>query len=179
MMTPTDGERAAADGPRAVSSTPRGMTIVCVAGLAICGMAGPAWAAGPFASFAGAWRGAGHISMADGSRASIRCKATYAVNPEGDAMNIDVDCASDSYRVDIVASVVARGKSLSGQWQETTRQVQGDVTGQVPGPGELQASLEGTGFGIQLSIATRGRRQAVTVQSDGTDVHGATIKLRR
>ncbi len=74
---------------------------------------------------------------------------------------------------------VAQGNNFSGTWKETTRQVDGKVTGRVPAPGEFQASLEGTGFGIQLSATTNGKQQAVTIQSQGTDVQTVKISLRK
>ncbi len=139
----------------------------------------PASAAGPFAGFSGQWAGTGDIAMSDGSREKIRCKATYSVGPSGDALHIDMNCASDSYRVNIISNVVAEGNNFSGTWKETTRQVDGSVTGRVPAPGEFQASLEGTGFGIQLSATTNGKQQAVTIQSQGTDVQTVKISLRK
>ena len=139
----------------------------------------PALAAGPFAGFAGEWSGSGDISMTDGSQEKIRCKASYSVGPSGEALNINVNCASDSYRVNIISNVVAQGTSFSGTWRETTRQADGTVTGRIPSPGELQASLDGTGFGIQLAATTNGKQQAVTIQAEGTDVKSVKISLRK
>ena len=139
----------------------------------------PAVAAGPFVGFSGEWTGGGEISMSNGSREKIRCKASYSVGPSGEALNINVNCASDSYRVNIISNVVAEGMSFSGTWRETTRQAEGKVTGRVPTPGKLQASLDRTGFGIQLAATTNGKRQAVTIQADGTDVKTVNISLHR
>ncbi len=139
----------------------------------------PAVAAGPFTGFAGEWSGGGDISMTDGSQEKIRCKASYSVGPSGEALNINVNCASDSYRVNIISNVVAQGTSFSGTWRETTRQADGKVTGRVPAPGELQASLDGTGFGIQLAATTNGKQQAVTIQAEGTDVKSVKISLHK
>ena len=139
----------------------------------------PAVAAGPFAGFAGEWTGGGDISMTDGSQEKIRCKASYSVGPSGAALNINVNCASDSYRVNIISNVVAEGTNFSGTWRETTRQADGKVTGRVPAPGELQASLDGTGFGIQLAATTNGKQQAVTIQAEGTDVKTVKISLHK
>ena len=139
----------------------------------------PAVAAGPFTNFAGEWSGNGDIAMTDGSREKIRCKASYSVGPSGDALNINVNCASDSYRVNIISNVVAQGSSFSGTWRETTRQVQGDVTGRVPAPGEYQASLEGTGFGIALSATSNGKLQSINIVAQGTDVQNVNISLRK
>ena len=139
----------------------------------------PAVAAGLFVGFAGEWTGSGDIAMTDGSQEKIRCKASYSVGPTGVALNINVNCASDSYRVNIISNVVAEGSSFEGTWRETTRQADGKVTGRVPAPGELQASLDGTGFGIQLAATTNGKQQAVTIQAEGTDVKSVKISLHK
>ena len=142
-------------------------------------LASPTSAAGPFADFAGAWTGTGTITTTDGAQEAIRCRATYAVKSGGDALGINVNCASDSYRVDIVSDVVAQDGALSGSWQETTRQIQGDVTGHIPSPDTFQASLQTPGGGIQLGARTNGKQQAITITSQGSDIRGANITLRK
>ena len=145
--------------------------------------AAPAFAAGPFTGFPGEWTGTGEVTMSDGSRDKIKCKASYSTGPSGQALNIDVNCASDSYRVNIVSNVVAQGSgfgtSFAGTWRETTRQVSGDVTGRVPEAGEYQASLSGTGFGLGLAATSNGKVQAITITSQGTDVKTVRISLKR
>lgn len=135
--------------------------------------------AGSFESFAGHWQGGGTITLGDGSREAIRCKASYAAREDGDAMNIDVDCASDSYRVRILSQLVAQGDTFSGDWQEVTRQAQGSVTGLILGPGEMQADLRALGIEIRLSARATGDRQAIAIRVQGTDVQAVDIALRR
>ena len=137
----------------------------------------PAFAAGPFTNFPGEWSGTGDITLSDGSRDRIKCKASYSTSPSGEALNINVNCASDSYRVNIISNVVAEGSSFAGTWRETTRQVNGDVTGRVPALGEYQASLSGTGFGIELAATSNGKVQAINITSQGTDVQSVKISL--
>ncbi len=158
---------------------PRWFAAVAIAATISSTPIAPAWAAGPFAGFDGEWSGNGDIAMTDGSREKIRCKASYSVGPSGEALHISMNCASDSYRVNIISNVVAQGNDFQGTWRETTRQVDGQVTGHVPQPGEFQASLNGTGFSIQLAATSNGRQQAVTIQSQGTDVQTVKISLRR
>ena len=141
--------------------------------------AAPAFAAGPFTGFPGEWVGTGDVTMTDGSRDRIKCKASYSTGPSGQALNINVNCASDSYRVNIISNVVAQGSQFSGTWRETTRQVNGDVTGRVPAPGEYQARLSGTGFGLELAATSNGKSQAITINSQGTDVQSVKISLRK
>ncbi len=150
---------------------------VLVAGLCLS-ITGPTFAASAFAGFEGSWRGQGTVSLTDGSREAIRCRALYGVRSD-DALSVDVNCASDSYRVHILANVVAKGNALSGSWQETTRQLGGTVTGRVPKPGELQAAFETMGGGLQLSARVDQRRQVVIMNSQGTDLQAISISFTR
>lgn len=139
----------------------------------------PTWAMGVFAGFPGHWAGSGSLSMADGSRESIRCRAEYVPGTNEDALGIDVTCGSDSYRINIIADISAHGNAISGSWRETTRQIQGNVSGEVPRPGQMQASLTAVGGGIQLAATATGKLQAITIRSQGTEVVGADITLKR
>ena len=142
-------------------------------------LANPASAAGSFTHFVGTWKGGGTVTTVDGNQEKIRCKANYGVNATGDRLDINVDCASDSYRLNLVSTVLAQGGTLSGSWQETTRQIQGDVSGSLPSPDTLQASLQALGGSIELAAQTNGRQQAITITTQGSDIKGAAIKLRR
>ena len=53
------------------------------------------------------------------------------------------------------------------------------MTGQIPARGEMQAKLEGLGFGMQLGARSDGKRQAITNSSQGADVQGVSITLRQ
>ena len=117
--------------------------------------------------------------MADGSRESIRCKARYKIGAGGDALAINVLCASDSYRVHILSNVDVQGDTFSGSWQETTRQVSGSLTGGIPAPNTYQASLQTMGGGLELGARTNGTQQAITITSQGSDIAGASILLRK
>lgn len=139
-----------------------------------------AQAPAPFAGFSGNWTGGGDIAMAGGAREKVRCKAEYSVPPSGEALHISINCASDSYKVQVVSNVVAAADgTLSGTWKELTRQADGGVTGRIAGPGQIQASLEGTVYGIQLSVTTKANLQAITIQSQGTDVQSVHIQMRK
>jgi len=74
-----------------------------------------------FVGLSGHWSGAGTIAMTNGATERIRCKATYAVNPAGKAVQQTLRCASDSYRLEISSNVISEGGSLSGSWAEATR----------------------------------------------------------
>ena len=72
----------------------------------------------PFLGLSGHWSGAGTVTMANGATERIRCKAAYAVNATGKAVQQTLRCASDSYRFEISSNVIFEGGSLSGSWAE-------------------------------------------------------------
>src|SRR5262245_23689206 len=49
---------------------------------------------GPFAGMAGTWAGSGTVTLDDGSKERLRCRATYAV--AGPRMTMTLTCASDA-----------------------------------------------------------------------------------
>ena len=164
---------------RKTSSVPHSAAIASLSAAAMVSLAHPAFASDGFSRFAGNWSGRGSIVMADGSREPIRCKAAYAMRPDAEAMNIDMNCGSDSYRVHVLTQLTADGTGFSGAWQETTRQAEGTVTGRLSKSGDMTADLQAIGVSIRLSARADGRRQAIRLQVQGTDVQDVVIDLQR
>jgi hypothetical protein len=134
---------------------------------------------GPFLGFSGHWSGAGTITMTNGTTERIRCKAAYAVNATGKAVQQTLRCASDSYRVEITSNIVTQGGSLSGSWAEATRGVAGNISGRASGA-EIVANVAGAGFTARLDVRTQGERQSVTIRpQDGSDVAAVSIALHK
>lgn len=131
----------------------------------------------PFTGMAGIWSGNGTISLEDGSKERIRCKATYAVSRDGAGLNQGLLCASDSYKFELKSNVVARGSALSGEWAETTRGVTGSLEGEAHG-GKFHVNVSSPAFSAKLSMTTTGNKQSVVISSDG-QFRGATISLTR
>src|SRR5665213_2598782 len=90
---------------------------------------GVAHADGPFATFAGHWRGDGKISVSNGPQESIRCRVTYTTGNAGTVLGQDLLCASRSYKFDVRSEVQSNGNKVTGTWSETTRGVTGSVSG--------------------------------------------------
>ena len=134
---------------------------------------------GPFLGLSGYWSGAGTITMMNGATERIRCKATYAVNTTGKAVQQSLRCASDSYRMEISSNVISQGASLSGSWAEATRGVSGNISGRVSGAA-IMANVAGAGFTAHLDLRTQGEKQSVTIRPQaGTDVAAVSIVLRK
>src|SRR4051812_42764726 len=62
---------------------------------------------GAFAGMAGNWSGGGTITLDDGSRERVRCRAGYQV--AGPNMTMALTCASDAYKFNLGANVVDQG----------------------------------------------------------------------
>ena len=132
---------------------------------------------GPFTGLAGVWSGGGTVTLDDGSTERIRCRATYAVGEGGNGLNQTLTCASDSYKFDLRANVIAGGGSLSGTWSESSRNVSGSLEGRG-GNGNFQVVASAPGFNANISLTTRGNKQSVVIRAE-SQFRGASISLTR
>lgn len=137
-----------------------------------------AQSAQPFAGMAGVWSGRGSISLEGGAREAIRCRATYAVRNDGNALQQTLRCASDSYKIELTSNVVSNHGKLTGTWSEATRNVSGDVEGSTSG-GRFQVVVSAGGFSADVVLNTRGNSQSVVIRSEGGEFKGANITLTR
>src|SRR5262245_51440357 len=64
-----------------------------------------------FAGMAGTWSGGGTVTLDDGSSERIRCRAIYKV--AGASMQMSLTCASDAYKFNLAADVVAAGGEVT------------------------------------------------------------------
>lgn len=150
-----------------------------VAALASTAAGARAAGQGPFTDLAGAWTGTGTVSVSNGTQERIRCRASYSSPPSGQALHQELRCASDSYKFDVDANVLADDAGqLSGTWSELSRQVTGSVSGRVS-PGALQALVNGSVFSASLSVSTKGGRQTVIIKPAGTEIQSVNVDLHR
>ena len=120
---------------------------------------------GPFDGLAGVWSGAGTVTLDDGSNERIRCRATYAVGEAGHGLNQTLTCASDSYKFDLRANVIAEGSEISGSWSEISRNISGTIQGRGSN-GNIQVVASAAGFTANISLTTRGNSQSVVIRSE-------------
>ncbi len=138
--------RAAVDGKRPVSKASqtseffakaRRLTFAAVAFFLAAFAASTGYAqSSAFAGMAGTWSGPGTVTLDDGSNERIRCRATYKV--AGANMEMVLTCASDAYRFNLQAAVVAAGGEVSGHLERDQPQCRRQHSGprrqrQLPG----------------------------------------------
>src|ERR1700744_3314879 len=132
-------------------------------------------ASGPFAALAGNWAGGGTVTLDDGSKERLRCRASYEV--AGPSMNMTLTCASDAYKFQLAANVVDQGGAISGPWPEPSRAVSGTLSGR--GSGEnFEVTASAATFNANISLHTAGNRQSISMRAD-SQFRGATISLSR
>lgn len=149
-----------------------------VAGSLVVG-AGDAWsqAAGAFSALGGSWSGGGSIKKASGGSERIRCRATYT--PSGSNLSLRMRCASDSYNIDLSASVNSSGGSLSGSWQEATRGVGGGLSGSVSNGGASVQAVASGPVTSNITLHTSGGHQSVLILTPGAEVPEVTVSLNK
>lgn len=130
-----------------------------------------------FAGLAGQWTGSGTITLSDGSRQRLRCKATYQVNASDSRLQQSLRCASDSYRFDLSSEVVSQGGTIAGSWSESSRGISGDLAGREAN-GSISAIVNSPGFSANLSVATKGNRQSFSLSSQG-EIRNVSISMTR
>jgi hypothetical protein len=130
---------------------------------------------GPFAGLAGTWTGGGTVALDDGSTERIRCRASYGVT--GPRLSMNLTCASDAYKFNLAANVVAEGSEISGSWSESSRNVSGVLSGRG-GNGSFQLTASTAGFNSNIALTTRGNKQSVVMRAD-SQFRGATITLTK
>ena len=131
---------------------------------------------GTFSGLAGSWSGSGQVRLETG-REAIRCAASYVQRGGGKALGLSLRCASPSGRVELRASLAARGSRVSGTWEERSYGVSGDVSGVANG-GNLRLVFRGSLSGAML-VTTSGNSQSISVRTDTTALQGVNVSLRR
>jgi hypothetical protein len=164
------------------SNALRTACLVSATALAFCLITASGYAetASPFAKLAGQWAGSGTIDLANGAHEAIKCRASYDVLEEKNNVQLSIRCASDSYNFDMHASATLASNTVSGSWNEVSRNVAGKISGTAEGD-RINVEADSAAFTASLSLVTRGDKQAVVIKSReaNSQVKGATISLQR
>lgn len=154
----------------------------------VCGVLGAAallWAAtgyaesGPFTDLSGAWTGTGAISLGNGTQERIRCRAQYTVQSNGNGLEQNLRCASDSYRFELRSNLVNHEGEVSGSWREGSRNIGGKLSGSAR-VGRFQLIVTSPSFSANLSVTAHRDRLSVVISAPpGGQLTGVSITLAR
>jgi hypothetical protein len=132
---------------------------------------------GPFAGLGGRWAGSGQVRLEAGQTEALRCTASYVPRGGGSALGLSLRCASASNRIELRASLSARGSRVSGSWEERSFNAGGDIAGLASG-GSLRLRFSGSISGSML-VTTAGSSQSISVRTDNSALRGVSVRLRR
>jgi hypothetical protein len=133
---------------------------------------------GPFEIMAGSWSGSGVVNTSDGSHERVRCLAKYVSEKAGNGVQLDLRCATDSYKVEFTSNIVQSGGRLTGNWFERTRRVGGEISGRAEGD-QVNVRASGQTFTALLRVKTQGTRQTFSMESPGAWIPEFSIALNR
>jgi hypothetical protein len=163
----------------------RTLNFAAAAGLAVVLLAMPQGALAqrgsdnPLTKLEGNWSGNGTITLKDGSSERIRCRASYkAGGGGGGETQINLRCASDSYKFELSSQVAYRDGQISGNWNETTRNAAGQISGTAT-PSKIDVRALGQTFAALITISVRSDSQSVSIRSPGSTMQEVAISLAR
>jgi len=138
--------------------------------------------AGLFDGLAGSWKGDGSIAWSTGETEHMRCTAKYSVERDGNRINQNLTCATDSTRLIIKSTVTFNpdAAAITGDWSETTYGVNGYVSG-TASRGGVNAIVQSTDhrFNARVTMSTNGSTQTVTIVPKGLDVTNVAVTLKK
>jgi hypothetical protein len=131
----------------------------------------------PFTGLSGAWASPGTVTLDNGVKEGIRCRANYNVDGRGVNLKLDLRCSGDSFKFELQSSVSHNNGEVSGFWNELTHRVGGTVAGKAAGE-QIEVRVEGP-IAAMLDISTRANQQTVATQSPGSKMSEVAISLSR
>jgi hypothetical protein len=132
---------------------------------------------GALAPLAGLWTGSGAITLQNGTKERLRCRAQYVVTENATNVQQSLRCDSDNYHFHVNAYVNDNGGSLSGNWTEETRNVSGSISGRASGNALSINVAAGSAFSAHMSVITSGASQSVDLKVKGADISDVNVKM--
>jgi hypothetical protein len=152
--------------------------LIGLAGVLLFASAGEAQRAGPFTPLSGNWAGSGTISTNTGAKERIRCRAQYKVAQTGADAQLELRCASDSYKFELQSAVSHNDGTISGTWSEVTRGAIGTISGTSKG-NQINLRASSPVFSALLAVNTHSNQQSISIQSPGSEISAVSINLNR
>ena len=155
-----------------------GRALAAATAVMLLASTGHAQRSSPFAGLSGSWTGPGTLSLNNGAKERIRCRAQYRVTESGSDLQLELRCASDSYKFELQSALSHSAGAISGTWSELTRGAIGNISGTSNG-NELNLRATSPVFSAMLAVSTRSNQQSISIQSPGSEISAVSINLSR
>jgi len=119
------------------------------------------------------------MSLQNGTKERIRCRAQYVVTENGTNLQQSLRCDSDTDQIRINAHINDHGGSLSGGWAEEVHNASGSLRGSAHGDTLSINVASGSAFSAHMSIVTAGGRQSVDIRPKGIGVTDVSVTMTK
>lgn len=150
-----------------------------ISSFALFTSAGSAFAATPFDTVKGSWKGGGRLTLEGGGGESLHCNAYYTSGGGGMNLSIALRCSGKTKKFELRSHLSRNGGKVSGNWEERTFNASGEASG-ILRPGNLNLHFHG-GISGNMSVAFSSSHQAISIAiaTSGAVVKGVHIALSR
>lgn len=135
-------------------------------------------AASPFDQLAGRWTGEGRLGIRDNPPETVKCRATYIRGATENDMKQTIRCATAGGSVEVLSSIHNANGVLAGEWKETTRNIEGQLTGSVT-PAGFRVEVRGGEIAANMDILVRDNRQIIEIQFINSTLQGLTLMMTK
>lgn len=132
----------------------------------------------PFAAFPGRWVGEGMLGLKESPPEKVKCRATYFLIEGKDEMKQNIRCATSGGGVEIQSAIENISGALTGTWRETTRNIGGELSGQVT-PRGLRISVKGEDISANMEIVLRETKQVIEIQFINSSLVGLSLIMNK
>lgn len=134
--------------------------------------------ASPFKDLPGRWVGQGRIGLKNGNAETVKCRATYFLNDNGQGLRQNIRCASASGKIEVKSVVTHADGKLSGTWRETIYELGGNLDGEITERG-FRISVKGSDLAANMDVIVVKDRQIVEIQFFNSTLVGLTLILNK
>lgn len=132
----------------------------------------------PLDKLAGRWVGEGRLGIKDGQSENVKCRVTYIPAGNTDQLKQSVRCASAGGSIEVQSTIAHASGNITGSWSELTRNMRGDLSGQVT-PRGFHVSVRGADLTANMNVVINGPKQIIEIQFHNSSLIGLTLVLTK
>jgi hypothetical protein len=131
-----------------------------------------------FPALAGRWTGEGRLGIKDNKPESVKCRATYIAGASPDELKQTIRCATAGGSIEVISNLVHAAGKLSGKWQETVHNINGDLEGAFTSKG-LRIVVKGSDLAANMDVIVMNNKQVIEIQFFNSTLIGLTLLMKK
>lgn len=134
--------------------------------------------ASPFAPLAGRWTGEGRLGLKDSPPETVKCRATYFISDSQNELKQTIRCATAGGSIEVLSEIQNAAGELTGSWKETTRNLEGQLTGSVK-PSGFRIVVKGGDITANMDILVKANKQIIEIQFFNSALVGLSLLMTK